>query len=76
MRCPPIFDHLTRYGVRTIRKFHELSLMTLGSLVSQALNMAAGVAMPEVKTAEPSVGLLDKKQVSFETSIRPEDKVR
>lgn len=38
--------------------------------------MAAGVAMPEIKTAGPSVGLVDKKQVSFETNIRPEDKVR
>ncbi|CAM9294436.1 unnamed protein product [Scytosiphon promiscuus] len=41
-----------------------------------ALKMAAGVAMPEVKTAGPSVGLVDKKQVSFETSIRPEDKFK
>ncbi|CAM9290765.1 unnamed protein product, partial [Ectocarpus sp. 4 AP-2014] len=41
-----------------------------------ALNMAAGVAMPEIKTAGPSIGVLDKKEVSFETSIRPEDKVK
>ncbi|CAN0220073.1 unnamed protein product [Ectocarpus sp. 12 AP-2014] len=41
-----------------------------------ALNMAAGVAMPEVKTAGPSIGVLDKKEVSFETSIRPEDKYK
>ncbi|CAM9646352.1 unnamed protein product [Ectocarpus sp. 12 AP-2014] len=40
------------------------------------LNMAAGVAMPEVKTAGPSIGVLDKKEVSFETSIRPEDKYK
>lgn len=38
--------------------------------------MAAGVAMPEIKTAGPSPALLDRKEVSFETSIRPEDKVR
>lgn len=38
--------------------------------------MAAGVAMPEIKTAGPSIGVLDKKEVSFETSIRPEDKVK
>lgn len=37
--------------------------------------MAAGVAMPEIKTAGPSAGVLDKKEVSFETNIRPEDKV-
>lgn len=43
---------------------------------SQALNMAAGVAMPEIKTAGPSTGLLDRQEVSFETSVRPEDKVR
>ncbi|CAM9408767.1 unnamed protein product [Ectocarpus sp. 6 AP-2014] len=41
-----------------------------------ALNMAAGVAMPEIKTAGPSIGVLDKKEVSFETSIRPEDKYK
>lgn len=41
----------------------------------QKLNMAAGVAMPEIKTGGPSVGLVDKKEVSFETNIRPEDKV-
>lgn len=38
--------------------------------------MGAGVAMPEIKTAGPSVGLVEKKEVSFETNIRPEDKVR
>ena len=38
--------------------------------------MAAGVAMPEIKTGGPSVGLVEKKEVSFETNIRPEDKVR
>lgn len=37
--------------------------------------MAAGVAMPEIKTGGPSVGLVDRKEVSFETNIRPEDKV-
>lgn len=34
------------------------------------------VAMPEIKTGGPSVGLVEKKEVSFETNIRPEDKVR
>lgn len=38
--------------------------------------MGAGVAMPEIKTAGPSPAILDKKEVSFETSIRPEDKAR
>lgn len=60
--------------------FHD-TVVLMGALPlafspsQQALNMAAGVAMPEVKTAGPSTGLLDKKEVSFETSIRPEDKV-
>lgn len=41
-----------------------------------SVNMAAGVAMPEIKTAGPSAGVLDKKEVSFETNIRPEDKFK
>ena len=52
-------------------------LLSLGSGYHvQRLNMAAGVAMPEIKTGGPSVGLVDKKEASFETNIRPEDKVR
>eukprot|EP00903_Cladosiphon_okamuranus_P008257 g7948.t1 len=38
--------------------------------------MAAGVAMPEIKTGGPSVGLVERKEVSLETNIRPEDKFK
>lgn len=39
----------------------------------QALTMAAGVAMPEVTIAKPSIGLVSETE--SKTSIRPEDKV-
>ena len=36
--------------------------------------MGAGVAMPEVTVAKPSIGLVSNTE--NETSVRPEDKVR
>eukprot|EP00904_Undaria_pinnatifida_P001965 jgi/Undpi1/1176/HiC_scaffold_10.g04638.m1 len=39
-----------------------------------ALQMAAGVAMPEVTIAKPSIGLASNTE--SETSIRPEDKFK